>query len=241
MLLLKIDCREKALIALFNTYKIPIITQSLDIGDVQIVLRENDVDVIQLVFERKTVSDLYSSIRDGRYHEQKSRLVSNLSRDRITYIIEGDINDSKYIDTNAVFGSLVHTIYRDKLIIYRSTNIKDTYDFIESIWKRFEKNIIDWNNFLEGNSKNSCLEVDTKVYKHTKKSENVTNDIIFANMLSNIPGCSTRIAKGIIEHYPNMKLLIDAITTNEKCLVDIKIDNRKIGPVLTKRIVECLI
>ena len=241
MLLLKIDYREKGLIALFNTYKIPIITQSLDIGDVQIVVRENDIDVIQLVFERKTISDLYSSIRDGRYHEQKSRLVSNLSRDRITYIIEGEITDSKYVDTNAVFGSLIHTIYRDKLIIYRSGNIKDTYDFIENIWKRYEKNIEEWNSFLEGNSKNSCLEVDTKVYKHTKKSENVTNDIILTNMLSNIPGCSTRIAKGIIEHYPNMKSLIDAINLNNKCLVDIKIDNRKIGPVLTKRIVECLL
>jgi crossover junction endonuclease MUS81 len=241
MLLLKIDCREKALIALFNTYKIPIITQSLEIGDVQIIVRENDVDVIQLVFERKTISDLYSSIRDGRYHEQKSRLVSNLSRDRITYIIEGDITDTKYIDTNAIFGSLVHTIYRDKLIIYRSNNIKDTYDFIENIWKRYEKNIDEWNNFLEGNSKNSCLEVDTKVYKHTKKSENITNQIIYTNMLSNIPGCSTRIAKGIIEEYPNMKSLIEAISINDKCLVDIKIDNRKIGPVLTKRIVECLL
>jgi crossover junction endonuclease MUS81 len=241
MLLLKIDCREKALIALFNTYKIPITIQSLDIGDIQIVIRENNVDAIQMVFERKTINDLYSSIRDGRYHEQKSRLVSNLSRDRITYIIEGEITDSKYIDINAVFGSLVHTIYRDKLIIYRSTNIKDTYDFIENIWKRYEKNIDEWNNFLEGNSKNSCLEVDTKVYKHTKKSENLTNDIIFTNMLSCIPGCSTRIAKGIIEHYPNMKLLIDAISINDKCLVDLKIDNRKIGPVLTKRIVDCLL
>jgi hypothetical protein len=60
-------------------------------------------------------------------------------------------------------------------------------------------------------------------------------------MLSCIPGCSTRIAKGIIEHYPNMKLLIDAISINDKCLVDLKIDNRKIGPVLTKRIVDCLL
>lgn len=241
MLLLKIDCREKALIALFNSFQIPIIVQALDIGDVQIVVRENDIDVIQLVFERKTISDLYSSIRDGRYHEQKSRLVSNFSRDRITYIIEGDIFDSKYIDSNAIFGSLIHTIYRDKLIIYRSTNIKDTYDFIENIWKRYEKNIVEWNNFLEGNNKNSCLEVDTKVYKHTKKSDNVTNDIIFTNMLSNIPGCSTRIAKCIIEKYPNMKLLIEAINNNQKCLADIKIDNRKIGPVLTNRIVECLL
>jgi len=241
MLLLKIDYREKALIALFNSNEIPIITQSLDIGDIQIVFKDNDNEHIQLIFERKTINDLYSSIRDGRYHEQKSRLVSNLPRDRITYIIEGTINETKYIDSNAIFGSIIHTIYRDKLIIYRSFNIKDTFDFVLNIWKRYEQNTEEWNSFLNGNNKNICLDVDTKVYKHTKKSDNITTDIIFTNMLSSIPGCSTRIAKGIIDKYPNMKSLIDAINIDNKCLIDIKIDNRKIGPVLTKRIVESLL
>jgi len=241
MLLLKVDTRERALIGLFNSYNIPIKVQALDIGDIQIVSINNEMEVIELVFERKTIADLYSSIRDGRYHEQKSRLVSNVSRDRIAYIIEGEIYNTKYIDSNAIFGSIIHTIYRDKMIVYRSMNIKDSYDFIENIWKRFEKNIEEWNTFLTGDVKNNCLEIDTKVYKHVKKSENITSDIIYINMLSNIPGCSTRIAKGIFENYPNMKSLIDTITTNDKCLENIKIDNRKIGPVLSKRIVECLL
>jgi hypothetical protein len=38
-----------------------------------------------------------------------------------------------------------------------------------------------------------------------------------------------------------MKSLIDAINLNNKCLDNIKIDNKKIGPVLTKRIVECIL
>ena len=241
MLILKIDSREKALIGLFNTYNIPIKVQTLDIGDVQIISNDSEIEVIELIFERKTIPDLYSSIRDGRYHEQKSRLVSNISRDRIAYIIEGEIYNTKYIDSNAIFGSIIHTIYRDKIIVYRSMNIKDSYDFIENIWKRFEKNRLEWDGFLIGDVKNNCLETDAKVYKYAKKSENITSDIIYINMLSNIPGCSTRIAKGIFEIYPTMKTLIDTITSDEKCLENIKIDNRKIGPILTKRIVECLL
>ena len=45
----------------------------------------------------------------------------------------------------------------------------------------------------------------------------------------------------MFKQHPNMKLLIDFITINNKYLFDIIIDNRKIGPVLTKRIVEYLI
>ena len=38
--------------------------------------------------ERKTTCDLYSSIRDGRYKEQKCRLLNNYDKRKILYIIE---------------------------------------------------------------------------------------------------------------------------------------------------------
>ena len=31
-------------------------------------------DNIEIIFERKTLADLHSSVRDGRYHEQKGRI-----------------------------------------------------------------------------------------------------------------------------------------------------------------------
>jgi crossover junction endonuclease MUS81 len=55
--------------------------------------RECTLEVIlDAMIERKRVSDLVSSIRDGRYHEQRSRLrKTNLQR--IIYVIEGRIAD----------------------------------------------------------------------------------------------------------------------------------------------------
>ena len=78
-----IDYREKALAAILSTH-LTIESENLQMGDIQI--RNNEK--IELIFERKTVSDLNSSIRDGRYHEQKQRLLSNMDRHRIVYIIE---------------------------------------------------------------------------------------------------------------------------------------------------------
>ena len=63
----------------FTKYK------QLDIGDA-IIVDENDNHV--LIFERKTISDLLSSIKDGRYLEQSFRLQnSSVKNHFITYII----------------------------------------------------------------------------------------------------------------------------------------------------------
>ena len=79
---LKIDNREKKLIKIimafkeqFNLKKIDITIEVLDIGDF-IICDDNDNEI--LIIERKSLNDLASSIKDGRYVEQSLRL-SNLS------------------------------------------------------------------------------------------------------------------------------------------------------------------
>ena len=61
--------------------------QQLEIGDIHIKY----MDLI-VIYERKTIKDLLSSIKDGRYKEQKARLLSfrDSYSSNINYIIEGD-------------------------------------------------------------------------------------------------------------------------------------------------------
>jgi ERCC4-type nuclease len=58
------------------TDKITIIKQQLEIGDIHI-----EIDDLIYVFERKTMNDLLSSVKDSRYKEQKSRLLSNINKE----------------------------------------------------------------------------------------------------------------------------------------------------------------
>ena len=67
------------------TNKIEFNKNNIDIGDINIKYRD-----IEYIFERKTINDLISSIHDGRYREQKARMIDNYDNKRITYIIEGD-------------------------------------------------------------------------------------------------------------------------------------------------------
>jgi ERCC4-type nuclease len=233
----KVDYREKVLYAQLSQKAIDVELINLDLGDIHFIVE----DKIELIFERKTISDLNSSIKDGRYHEQKARLVSNFKRNRIIYILEGNIplETSKYIDKNIIYSGLLHTIFRDGIFFYRTTGVEDTANFIYELYSRFIKNKDEWISFLNGEGCLVALEPDIKVFQNTKKSDNITPNVSFINMLSQIPGCSTKMAKEISLIYSSMSILINEflkIDKPEQLLKDIKLENRKIGPVLSKRI-----
>jgi ERCC4-type nuclease len=95
---IKVDSREKDLVTKMSFYissipafrNLKVITESLPIGDV-IISGNNNEDI--LIIERKTIIDLLSSIKDGRYEEQSYRLNGTpLHNHNIMYVIEGDVN-----------------------------------------------------------------------------------------------------------------------------------------------------
>ena len=79
--------------------RLSIVSTPLPIGDVIIKsiikseLEENTaIETEELIIERKSISDLLSSIKDGRYEEQSYRLNgSNIHNHNIIYLIEGGI------------------------------------------------------------------------------------------------------------------------------------------------------
>ena len=94
---IKVDSREKDLVTKMSYYissipafrNLKVITESLPIGD--IIISNNNEDI--LIIERKTIIDLLSSIKDGRYEEQSYRLNGTpLHNHNIMYVIEGDVN-----------------------------------------------------------------------------------------------------------------------------------------------------
>jgi ERCC4-type nuclease len=234
MVKIQIDYREKSLISLIS---VPIEVVNLEMGDVQIIKDDKPL----IIIERKSVSDLNSSIRDGRYHEQKHRLIHNVDRQRIVYIIEGAIPDSqhKFIDRDKVYSGILHTIFRDGLIVYRTENIVETAEFINELANRVIKKTEDWVGFLDGNGANHVVEMDKKVYDKvsSKKSDNNTPTVAFINMVAQIPGCSTKIGEKLVETYKTMPELIKVLDNGGiNSLKDLPLENRKLGPVLSSRI-----
>lgn len=106
-MLIKVDVREAELIKIFENLiaTIPIFKdlkiqlESLPLGDIIIFDDEKNTDL--LILERKSISDLLASIKDGRYEEQSYRLNGlNQPNHNIMYIIEGDVNSQHQFKGN---------------------------------------------------------------------------------------------------------------------------------------------
>jgi len=139
-LFIKIDSREKDLqnkIAFYissipNFKNIKVIVESLPIGDV--IISHNNEDI--LIMERKSINDLLSSIKDGRYEEQSFRLNGlPLHNHNVMYLVEGDFNkmnmfrETKF-EKLTLFSAVFSLNYYKGFSVIRTFNIDETALFI---------------------------------------------------------------------------------------------------------------
>ena len=130
----------------------PIEVKALDIGDIIIKASEACKKSYQdkdqryesiFIFERKSISDMISSIKDGRYKEQKARLQSmmlNRKTHKIFYLLEGDTQYLSEKDKKLIYGSWISTQFRDGIEIIRTISVLETIHFLFRLLDRLNKN-----------------------------------------------------------------------------------------------------
>jgi ERCC4-type nuclease len=135
-MIIKVDTREQEMFKLIKYYleispsykNITVVTENLPLGDV-IICDENKVE--RLIIERKSIRDLSSSIKDGRYEEQSYRLNgSPFSNHNIIYLIEGDLN-SKFlfkdrIDKISLYSAMFSLNHYKGFSVLRTFSIDET-------------------------------------------------------------------------------------------------------------------
>jgi ERCC4-type nuclease len=158
MLLIKVDFREKELIELLqikmmnctnNTNNIKLKIDNLKIGDIaffNIDKNYNEIGDELLLIERKSLADLASSIKDGRYSEQSFRLdgYEAVPNHNIIYLIEGDLSKFKESQYNRVtkktlLSSMFSILYYKGFSVVRTMNVSETCDLISSWADKLER------------------------------------------------------------------------------------------------------
>jgi len=221
-LIVQIDNREHAFIEKWRSlnsadapWEVQIVP--LEIGDVQIMYPDRK---IKFIFERKTFCDLAASIKDGRYREQKARLLANYSPIEITYILE-DINthlifcpkssNQRFfgLSKSAFESFLLHSRYRDGVHIHCSAGIEETVRYIMELSRRIQSHPEIFSaNLGTGGGKPNYIE--TCAIKSCKR-ENITPLVCFQLQLGQIPGISSGIAKVVSQHVSSMNELIGTL------------------------------
>lgn len=208
---------------------------NLKVGDF-IITNNIEDSSIQNIIERKSVQDLCSSITDGRFREQKQRLLDSVGEpSKISYIIEGSLNKNMRLSKSVLQGAVLNLIYKHQYKVIQTQDKLETFDVIISLYKKWKM-----NEFV----------IDTKQSTLIKRSDKL-NDNKFINQLCMVNGVSLKIAEAIqnnelFDKNKNVKTLINLynsmdISKAEKLFESILITNpngksRKIGSAVSKKI-----
>jgi ERCC4-type nuclease len=226
-MLLKMDYREHGAIELLKDMPITQEVILLDVGDFQIYKE----DQLYLTIERKTEADLNSSIKDGRWREQKERLdILRQGGSRVVFLIERiDVSKSAFLDKKVLDGAILNTVFRDDYPIIFSDGLKHTVELIDTLYRKIEKGEFE-------KQRGSSIETTSSSLK-----KKMTNSNFFLTCLSSIPRVSVDIATKIQEHYKNLdELLVAFKAGNSELLSGIELGKgekkRKLGKKLSSDI-----
>ena len=219
--------------------------ENLELGDFII---KNNKDETILLFERKSLADLISSIKDGRYNEQSFRLSQcELDNKYIYYIIEGNIlnfcNKENETTKKMLFSSMLSLSYKKGFSILHTTSPVETieyivrfYDKLKSESEKSEKSEKSENTITSQSPENTY----SNVVKTSKKS-NITTENINEIMLIQIPGISIQVAKSLMVKFKTIIELTNALKENNKCLDTIIIDYEGGKRKLSKSVIKNLL
>ena len=146
----------------------------LQIGDIiiqhKIEYIKNVNYTFNIILERKYITDMIASIKDGRYKEQKIRLLSEVAnsvihnhnhihnhtvddntkpinnvKSLVCYVIEGIQSDLRLPqDKTMLNGSIISATFRDKIPILRTNTLQETLDIIIRLNERLTKDYTDF-------------------------------------------------------------------------------------------------
>lgn len=218
--------------------KFSVQSKLLDIGDCLIV---DDDDEIQVCFERKTMADAMSSIHDGRWSEQKHRILSTLPSQKLFYIIQVEdmsqifhfSNDYSPVSMENVIGGIMN--------LYIRYDIQYIYLNRDTIPRYIYRMALQIQKSLTYNTDISREEKMEKSFIHSmkKKADNLTPATFFMLSLQSVPRISYKTASNIQKIFVSFLSFMDFIR-DQSVTTFIELYKKQYGRSLGKPVVETM-
>ena len=193
---LVIDDRERQLIEMYTG---PFTVETLDVGDV--LCRYDDDPDKMWIGERKTAHDLARSIKDGRWREQRERLLEVGCR--IVYIIEGDFAEVTSFSYESLLGATVNANLRKNSYMFRTFDLHETVRLISHLVAKMQR----WTPGAP-----SGLQPPQTISKR-KREESVEN--VWIRQLMCVPSVSETVARALLEEFGSLQKLQRALEGSE--------------------------
>lgn len=200
-LILIVDTREFSILSILEAANVGFRYEqrSLPVGDFTWVWRSDKSDeyMAGCIVERKAIEDLSTSIKDGRYEEQRRRLARAPGIYQVIYVVEGTYSESAQrnptlLPETSLITAIRHTELCENFSVLITTNVADTAQTLIEIHTRIM-------------SKGFKKEEDSTTYRdfsqEIHKSNSLTIAQVTSKMLRSLPGIGDEAIMALHEFF----------------------------------------
>jgi ERCC4-type nuclease len=241
-----LDNRERELIKILGKDE-GVLVKQLDVGDAHIVCTDTSANTEQkivVIAERKAVADLESSLTDGRYREQRTRLLATCSTlgAKPLYIIEGPLdrlsfaqkelpqsgnrlNGRKTIEELWVILNRLTMRYGIALML--TDDYAQTADYLKTLVKQVAADPACFDGSTISTSYSAYVKTSKKATKEDPRN-------FFVAVVTQCHGVSAAIGEILASHYSGLEALM-AASADEIAAVE-KAPGKKVGKAVGGRL-----
>jgi ERCC4-type nuclease len=187
-----------------------------------------------LVIERKSVRDLEASILDGRYREQRQRLMAfcQTTGAQPLYVLEGSFSSTTGRLSSVALMKLVARLqYKHAVPVLQTESVAETATLLKSLVEYHKEDATVFHRSSAPIRAVEGIHVSKKVNAEDPKQ-------FYVAALAQCPGVSVKMAEAIQGTYPTLASLLAA---DEKGVASIvQANGRKVGPAVAKRLCALL-
>lgn len=220
-----------------------VVKHTLDVGDVGFYSMDGDVELEKVLLERKTAEDLGASQRDGRYREQRVRLLSRQGAGtRVGYLLEAPNWSSSLSRTwcRGAFSemhlqtAIIRLQLRYGLAVFQTQGVKETVQWIRRIATSLVNDSTVFESGIAGDVKAAAAAYTEAI--HVKKSANLDPERILNTLLRTLPGVGLQAADAMVQHCQGNFSRFYELSQSEIATILLKDGKRRVGPALAKKI-----
>jgi len=235
------DYREKALLRIAPTVK----ELTPPVGDIWIGdLSGSDLKAGGVILERKTSADLEASIMDGRYAEQRSRLLAYSQQHKVAigYVVEGILDrlDGRLTES-ALLKHITRLQFHHRIPVVQTACVKETVRIAELIEEQWVKDggKFSWNCESDSGSGSDSTAGNTGTAvaaSYIKSSCRDNPDTFLLGLLTQCRGVSEGLARLIASSYSSLESLMSATAADLATVADPTNPKRKLGKAVAERL-----
>ena len=226
-----IDYREKLLLRLAPTLK----ESTPPVGDIWIGdMSGCDLLAGGVILERKTGADLEASILDGRYSEQRGRLLAYALEHKVAvgYVIEGILDrlDGRLTES-ALLKHITRLQFHHRIPVIQTASPQETLRIATLIEEQFvkDKGQFSWQS--------GAGSVNTPVAASYVKSVcRDSPEAFLLGVLTQCRGVSEALARLIVGKYATLEALMGASSVDLASITDPANPKRKVGKAVAERL-----